>query len=74
MINKLIFYIMKNFRMSVEQTKEFLNATKGQGGNSTLEKVASGLYGGRRHHPLNHLKAHGDVSWDKYSAVTMTVL
>lgn len=60
--------------MSVEQTKEFLNATKGQGGNTTLEKVASGLYGGRRHHPLNHLKAHGDVSFAFFSVVICSVI
>lgn len=30
---------MKNFRMSVEQTKEFLNATKGQGGNTNVSSM-----------------------------------
>lgn len=68
----------KQFRLSLDETAKLLGSSNCSLGNSTLDKCLSSMRGGGHgkptNSPTNHLKAHGDVSWDKYSSVTNILL
>lgn len=59
---------MQKFRLSLDQASEVLRNADCNG-NSTIAKVVKSLQGGANPPNQDHLKAHGDVSWDKFSAV-----
>lgn len=65
----------KHFRLSLDETAKLLGSSNCSLGNSTLDKCLSSMRGGGHGKPTHsHLKAHGDVSWDKYSSVTNMLL
>lgn len=59
---------MQKFRLSLDQASDVLRKADCNG-NSTIGKVVKSLQGGLRFQNQDHLKGHGDVSWDKNSAV-----
>jgi hypothetical protein len=62
---------MKNFRLSLDEASKVLRNADCHNDNSTISKVVMSLQGGINDKQQDHLKGHGDVSWDKYSAATL---
>lgn len=64
----------KHYRMSLEETAKVLQSANCHTGNQALDNCMLSLRGGNQKTVRDHLKAHGDVSWDKYSAATLQTL
>ncbi len=60
---------MTKFRLSLDQASNVLKNANCRN-NSTIAKVVKSLQGGSNGNTPDHLKGHGDVSWDKYSSAT----
>ena len=74
-IIKIIIIMSKHYRMSLEETAKILQSADCHTGNQALDNCLLSLRGGNNHKTAhNHLKAHGDVSWDKYSSATLLTL
>lgn len=61
---------MQKFRLSLDQASNVLRNADCNG-NSTISKVVKSLKGGLNVDVRDHLKGHGDVSWDKYSGTEL---